>query len=304
MIVGVLLVLGGRRLGRRAHRPAAARPHRPHRGRDRRRRPLAPRRGDRRAHRGRPRRASRSTRCSTGSSRRSPSARRARTGCASSSPTPRTSCARRWRRSAATRSCSGWAPRASRPGRREGDAADRGRGGAHGRARRGPADARAARRGGRRPARRGRPRPRSPRDAVDDARATAPDRADRASRADGPAVVLGDAHQLRQVLGNLCATRSSTRRPSTPDRGHRRHARTATCGSRCATTAPACPPTTPNALFERFWRAEGGRERGKGGAGLGLAIVAGIVDAHGGRVHARRTPTAAARRSSVVLPAA
>ena len=39
-------------------------------------------------------------------------------------------------------------------------------------------------------------------------------------------------------------------------------------------------------MFERFWRAEGGRERGKGGAGLGLAIVAGIVDAHDGRVRA------------------
>ena len=37
-----------------------------------------------------------------------------RTGCAASSPMRRTSCARRWRRSAATPSCSGWAPRASR----------------------------------------------------------------------------------------------------------------------------------------------------------------------------------------------
>jgi two-component system OmpR family sensor kinase len=39
-------------------------------------------------------------------------------------------------------------------------------------------------------------------------------------------------------------------------------------------------------LFERFWRAEGGRERGKGGAGLGLAIVAAIVAAHSGSVKA------------------
>ena len=58
--------------------------------------------------------ASRSTRCSTGWSTRSPSARRARTACAGSSPTPRTSCARRWPRSAATPSCSAWAPPASR----------------------------------------------------------------------------------------------------------------------------------------------------------------------------------------------
>src|SRR3954470_5825023 len=40
------------------------------------------------------------------------------------------------------------------------------------------------------------------RDAADDARATAPDRRI-AVAADGPAIVLGDAHQLRQVLANL-----------------------------------------------------------------------------------------------------
>ena len=50
---------------------------------------------------------------------------------------------------------------------------------------------------------------------------------------------------------------------------------------------PGLPTEDPDAIFERFWRAEGGRERGKGGAGLGLAIVAGIVDAHDGRVRAR-----------------
>src|SRR3954452_12363606 len=40
------------------------------------------------------------------------------------------------------------------------------------------------------------------RDTVSDAYATAPDRAITV-HADGPTVVLGDAHQLRQVLGNL-----------------------------------------------------------------------------------------------------
>jgi two-component system OmpR family sensor kinase len=39
-------------------------------------------------------------------------------------------------------------------------------------------------------------------------------------------------------------------------------------------------------LFDRFWRAEGGRERGKAGAGLGLAIARGVVDAHGGQISA------------------
>ena len=61
-------------------------------------------------------------------------------------------------------------------------------------------------------------------------------------------------------------------------------------------------PTAAGDPFERFWRAEGGRERGRGGAGLGLAIVAGIVDAHGGRVAAQTVPDGGAS-FTVRLPA-
>lgn len=43
-------------------------------------------------------------------------------------------------------------------------------------------------------------------------------------------------------------------------------------------------------ISERFWRAEGGRVRGKAGAGLGLAIVDGIVRAHSGHVTASKAP--------------
>jgi two-component system OmpR family sensor kinase len=45
---------------------------------------------------------------------------------------------------------------------------------------------------------------------------------------------------------------------------------------------PGLPEGTQDSVFERFWRSESGRERGKAGAGLGLAIVAAIVEAHGG----------------------
>ena len=40
---------------------------------------------------------------------------------------------------------------------------------------------------------------------------------------------------------------------------------------------PGLPEGEQERLFERFWRAEGGRERGRAGAGLGLAIAREVV---------------------------
>ena len=65
---------------------------------------------------------------------------------------------------------------------------------------------------------------------------------------------------------------------------------------------PGLPAGAEASVFERFWRAEGGRERGKAGAGLGLAIVAAIVDAHGGRVSARNAPGGGGASSSSSCP--
>jgi two-component system, OmpR family, sensor kinase len=126
------------------------------------------------------------------------------------------------------------------------------------------------------------------RDAVEDARATAPDR-DIVLDAPRVAPVLGDPDQLRQVFANLLRNALVHTPPGTPvavtlrdrddavelvvrDHGH------------------GLPPGDPARLFERFWRAEGGRERGRAGSGLGLAIVGAIVAEHHGTVTAANAP--------------
>jgi signal transduction histidine kinase len=53
-------------------------------------------------------------------------------------------------------------------------------------------------------------------------------------------------------------------------------------------------------MFERFWRRDASRPRG--GAGLGLAIARGLVEAQGGRIWAEDRAGGGAR-VSFTLPA-
>jgi signal transduction histidine kinase len=48
-------------------------------------------------------------------------------------------------------------------------------------------------------------------------------------------------------------------------------------------------------MFERFWRGDVSRTRASGGAGLGLAIARGFVEAQGGRIWAENRPDGGAR---------
>jgi two-component system OmpR family sensor kinase len=139
------------------------------------------------------------------------------------------------------------------------------------------------------------------RDAVDDARAIASEREFALDAAAGSAV-LADPHQLRQVLANLLRNAIVHTPAGTPV-----EVSVAASGGDIRVDVrdhgPGLPGGGADALFDRFWRAEGGRERGKAGAGLGLAIVAGIVDAHGGQVEAADAPGGGAR-FTILLPAA
>jgi len=123
-------------------------------------------------------------------------------------------------------------------------------------------------------------------DAVDDARAAAPDRRIELAT-EGEVTVLGDASKLRQVIANLMRNALVHTPAGTPI-----DLRVAANGDGATLEVRdyggGLPTDDADTLFERFWRADPGRGRGAAGAGagLGLSIVAAIVEAHGGTVTA------------------
>ncbi len=125
-------------------------------------------------------------------------------------------------------------------------------------------------------------------DARDDARASSPDRAISlaTSLVSAPIWIDAEEDQLRRVFANLLRNAAV----HTPAGSAVEIALEA--GEGWATVAvrdhgPGLPDGNPRAVFERFWRG-GSASRGRedGGAGLGLAIVAAVVSAHGGEVDA------------------
>jgi two-component system OmpR family sensor kinase len=138
-------------------------------------------------------------------------------------------------------------------------------------------------------------------DAVDDARAVAPDREiDLQTSGNGHLVLDGDPSQLRQVLANLMRN-ALTHTPAGTPIEVRVAGENGAARLEVRDHGPGLPTGDPAELFERFWRADPGRGRGRAGAGLGLSIVAAIVAAHGGRAEAADAPGGGAR-FTVTLP--
>src|SRR5216683_759168 len=97
-----------------------------------------------------------------------------------------------------------------------------------------------------------------------------------------PVIVLGDEARLRQVAANLVSNVRRHTPPGTPVtvRADRQD------GVGLLEVADRGPGMTPDQaakVFDRFYRVDKARSRAMGGAGLGLAIVASIAEAHGGQ---------------------
>src|SRR5213592_254241 len=68
-------------------------------------------------------------------------------------------------------------------------------------------------------------------------------------------------------------------------------------------TGDGVAPETRQRMFDRFWREDDSRARSSGGAGLGLAISQGLVQAHGGKIWAENR-TGGGARVAFTLPLA
>jgi two-component system OmpR family sensor kinase len=98
-----------------------------------------------------------------------------------------------------------------------------------------------------------------------------------------PTLVSGDHDRLRQVIDNLLANV----RAHTPVDAPLRVTLRANGSFAILTVADSGPGLDGEKLshiFERFYRADPSRARSSGGAGLGLAIVSAVVEAHRGEV--------------------
>ena len=107
----------------------------------------------------------------------------------------------------------------------------------------------------------------------------------------GPPGLMIDADplRLRQVLDNLLANAAVHTPPGTPVRlDVMAEGREAVV--RITDAGPGIAPGDQERIFDRFYRVDDSRTRGKGGSGLGLSVVQSLVTAHGGSVGVASVP--------------
>ncbi|MGC1215316.1 MAG: ATP-binding protein [Micromonospora sp.] len=126
-------------------------------------------------------------------------------------------------------------------------------------------------------------------DAVSDAHAAGPDHRWQLDLPDEPMTVTGDAARLHQVVGNLLANARVHTPPGTTVTT--RLARVdGGVELSVADDGPGVPADLQPEVFERFARGDSSRSRAHGSTGLGLSIVAAVVEAHHGRVEMTSRP--------------
>lgn len=123
-------------------------------------------------------------------------------------------------------------------------------------------------------------------DACTDAVALAPDRQVTLD-APYPTVVRGDSDHLRQAIGNLVTNAVKHTPAKTPI-----EVSTRATGDRATVTVrdhgPGLDDLALQHVFDRFWQADSARVGT--GSGLGLSIVAGIAEEHGGEARVENAP--------------
>jgi signal transduction histidine kinase len=118
-----------------------------------------------------------------------------------------------------------------------------------------------------------------------------------------PGTLLADPDRLAQALRNLA--RNAIEHTAAPDGLVRLELdRVESDAIRFAVIddGPGIPVPESERVFDRFHRTDPSRTRAAGGAGLGLAIVRAIADAHGGRAYVQTAAKVAGARLEVVLP--